>query len=279
MKSRDVDKINDLVKALDRDKTTILRWEKQGLIPKAKRDSRGWRFYTEDEYFTIVKKVKETNYFNRRIMAVVVSLIIVVNIFAFLVISKFALSNANLNANLNVTAGSLTSTASSTRQSFDSVGYSFSAQSSTATVGGAMSAGTVLAAGVSDTRGGSGIWTFNLSCNDGAGECMWRGSKRQDRFQQHVGIAGGANASASGIFCVDFTSWRCVKASGPQTCAGNVTPSTGYKCFPLAKTDITLATGAAANGEYWFAESSWQEGLPAAVSASSYTTTLVYDLQ
>ncbi len=271
MESRDVYKINDLVKALDRDKTTILRWEKQGLIPKAKRDSRGWRYYTEDEYFTIVKKVKETNYFNRRIMAVVVSLIIVVNIFAFLVISKFALSNANLNANLNVTAGTLTVTASSTAQAFTNVAYSFSAQSSTATAVGGV--------GVSDTRGGNGTWTFNLSCNDGAGECMWRGQKEQDRFQQHIGIAGGANASASGIFCVDFTSWRCVKASGPQACSGNVTLSTGYKCFASTKADITLATGATANGEYWFAEANWQQGDPAAVSASNYTTTMVYDLQ
>ena len=56
-------KIGDLALRLDRSILTIKRWEKQGLIPKARKDSRGWRIYTEDEVQAILKKVRESNYF------------------------------------------------------------------------------------------------------------------------------------------------------------------------------------------------------------------------
>ena len=56
-------KIGDLALRLDRSILTIKRWEKQGLIPRARKDSRGWRVYTEDEVQTILKKVRESNYF------------------------------------------------------------------------------------------------------------------------------------------------------------------------------------------------------------------------
>jgi DNA-binding transcriptional MerR regulator len=56
-------KIKDVALRLDRSILTIKRWEKQGLIPKARKDSRGWRVYTEDEVQAILKKVRETNYF------------------------------------------------------------------------------------------------------------------------------------------------------------------------------------------------------------------------
>jgi DNA-binding transcriptional MerR regulator len=56
-------KIKDLALRLDRSILTIKRWEKQGLIPQARKDSRGWRVYTEEEVQAILKKVRETNYF------------------------------------------------------------------------------------------------------------------------------------------------------------------------------------------------------------------------
>jgi DNA-binding transcriptional MerR regulator len=56
-------KIKDLALRLDRSILTIKRWEKQGLIPKARKDSRGWRVYTEAEVQAILQKVRETNYF------------------------------------------------------------------------------------------------------------------------------------------------------------------------------------------------------------------------
>jgi DNA-binding transcriptional MerR regulator len=55
--------IKDLALRLDRSVLTIKRWEQQGLIPKARKDSRGWRVYTEAEVQAILRKVRETNYF------------------------------------------------------------------------------------------------------------------------------------------------------------------------------------------------------------------------
>jgi len=56
-------KISELAKKLDRSPLTIKRWEARRVIPKAKRDSRGWRYYTEDEVKELIKIVKENNYF------------------------------------------------------------------------------------------------------------------------------------------------------------------------------------------------------------------------
>ena len=56
-------RINELAKELDRRPLTIKRWESAGLIPKAKRDSRGWRYYTVDDVNSIVTMVRENHYF------------------------------------------------------------------------------------------------------------------------------------------------------------------------------------------------------------------------
>jgi len=55
--------LNEILKRIDRNKTTLIRWEAAGLIPKAKRDSRGWRYYTEKEVLAVVKLIKDTEYF------------------------------------------------------------------------------------------------------------------------------------------------------------------------------------------------------------------------
>lgn len=277
MNPKHVYKINDLVKALDRDKTTILRWEKEGNIPQAKRDSRGWRYYTEDEFQGILKKVKETRYFNRRVMALVVSLILVVNAISFLVVSQIAWTNSNLNANLNIAAGTLAVTASTSVQTFQGVTYSFSNQSSSATHIGDASVVKAESVKVSDTRGGAGSWTLNLSCIDGPGECKWRGGTENDRFQQASDLSTTANASSSGILCIDCTTLGCLNTGGPAGC-GSIALCTAFTCFAASKADITLGTGTGANGEYYLKEAAWQQGIPDATSASVYTTTLVYDL-
>ncbi|MDQ1329180.1 MAG: MerR family transcriptional regulator [Candidatus Poribacteria bacterium] len=59
-------KVGELAKELDRRPLTIKRWESLGLIPKAKRDSKGWRYYTVDDVKSIVRMVKENNYFLTR---------------------------------------------------------------------------------------------------------------------------------------------------------------------------------------------------------------------
>jgi len=56
-------RLKDIEEKIDRDKTTIIRWEREGIIPKAKRDSRGWRYYSKDEIGGIVDKVLSTDYF------------------------------------------------------------------------------------------------------------------------------------------------------------------------------------------------------------------------
>ncbi len=61
--SNKIYKIKDLALRLDRSILTIKRWEKQGLIPKARKDSRGWRIYTESEVRDILRLVQTTNYF------------------------------------------------------------------------------------------------------------------------------------------------------------------------------------------------------------------------
>lgn len=56
-------RLEDILREIDRNKTTLIRWEEAGLIPKARRDSRGWRCYSKEQAEEIISLVKETNYF------------------------------------------------------------------------------------------------------------------------------------------------------------------------------------------------------------------------
>ena len=56
-------RLKDIQDKIDRDKTTLIRWEKEGLIPKAKRDSRGWRYYNRDQVNNIVNMILSSDYF------------------------------------------------------------------------------------------------------------------------------------------------------------------------------------------------------------------------
>ncbi len=58
-------RLKDIQDKIDRDKTTLIRWEKEGLIPEAKRDSRGWRYYTREEVARIVNNILTTDYFRK----------------------------------------------------------------------------------------------------------------------------------------------------------------------------------------------------------------------
>ena len=260
----------DIYKAVDRDKTTILRWEKAGLIPKAKRDSRGWRYYTSEDYNQIVKAVKQQNYFRTRIFATILIGAFMVCGLSMFYFTNYVYGNADVNANLNVTAGTLTVTASSTVEAFTDVAYGFTAASSTAVNAESVS--------VSDSRGGSGAWTLNLSCDDNAADCYWHGPTGNDKFRMELGASAGSFPSTSGIFCVNKADNRCVSTAG-DACGTAVTVNTAYDCYPAAKTDITVATGADANGQYWFAEYDWGQSVPGLTTASLYTTSLTWDLQ
>ena len=59
-------RISNVAKKVDRTPMTILRWEKDGLIPEAERDSRGWRMYSESDIASIVDLVKQTDYFHKK---------------------------------------------------------------------------------------------------------------------------------------------------------------------------------------------------------------------
>lgn len=48
-------RVKDVEKIIDRDRNTILRWEREGRIPHPRKDSRGWRFYNEEDIKTIKK--------------------------------------------------------------------------------------------------------------------------------------------------------------------------------------------------------------------------------
>jgi DNA-binding transcriptional MerR regulator len=56
-------RIGEVAKELDRSPLTVKKWEESGLIPKAKRDSRGWRYYTEADIIDIKKLLVENDYF------------------------------------------------------------------------------------------------------------------------------------------------------------------------------------------------------------------------
>jgi len=56
-------RLQDILSEIDRNKTTLIRWEEKGLIPAASKDSRGWRCYTKDQVDQIIRLVKETDYF------------------------------------------------------------------------------------------------------------------------------------------------------------------------------------------------------------------------
>lgn len=58
-------RLKDIEDKIDRDKTTLIRWESQGKIPPAKRDSRGWRYYSEKQVKDIVTLVLSTDYFRK----------------------------------------------------------------------------------------------------------------------------------------------------------------------------------------------------------------------
>jgi|GEM_PF-1062747 len=58
-------RIGEVAKELDRSTLTIKKWEASGLIPKAKKDSRGWRYYTEDDINEIKRILEEHEYFVR----------------------------------------------------------------------------------------------------------------------------------------------------------------------------------------------------------------------
>lgn len=59
MKSSQKLRISAICKATGLSKSTIIRYEEEGILPAAKRDGREWRFYTSSDRDEIVKILKE----------------------------------------------------------------------------------------------------------------------------------------------------------------------------------------------------------------------------
>ena len=51
--------IGEVVEKVGISRLTIITWETEGLIPRAQRDSRGWRRFTEDDIETIRRVATE----------------------------------------------------------------------------------------------------------------------------------------------------------------------------------------------------------------------------
>ena len=64
--TRRIYKIGELARELDRSTLTIKKWEESGLIPEAKRDSRGWRYYTDEDIRDIKTILSKHEYFVKR---------------------------------------------------------------------------------------------------------------------------------------------------------------------------------------------------------------------
>lgn len=58
-------RIKDVALRLGRNPFTIKRWEERGFLKAARRDSRGWRIYSEQEVHAILDLVRSTGYFKQ----------------------------------------------------------------------------------------------------------------------------------------------------------------------------------------------------------------------
>jgi DNA-binding transcriptional MerR regulator len=61
-------RVKDVEKIIDRDRNTILRWEREGRIPHVRKDSRGWRLYTSKDVKKIINFISKTNPYYRMAM-------------------------------------------------------------------------------------------------------------------------------------------------------------------------------------------------------------------
>lgn len=59
MNKKEIYYVKDISRLIDRDKSTIFRWEKEGRINSPQRDSRGWRIYNEYDLEKMKRVVRE----------------------------------------------------------------------------------------------------------------------------------------------------------------------------------------------------------------------------
>ena len=266
--------INDIARKIDRDKSTIIRWEQQGLVPVARRDSRGWRYYSHQEAEQLIALIRQSNYFQtsdasasktnrfKKFTYGAVSAIVVFFVFNLITIGLggsgtrvFAFTNQTSTMYTTVTAGILNIVSASSSNSFSGVNVSFSSQTSTASLG---------ALRVSDARGSGAGWVVNLSGND------WKSG--QDVMQLDYDGTGSNNDL--GKMCLIAGSGAVSSIAGQDTT--NITRG-GTDCFSAGTTQIDIYTASSSNGkgDYWITDFTLQQYIPSNPTSQSYTTTIV----
>ena len=271
-------RLHDIAQKIDRDKSTIIRWEQQGLISKAHRDSRGWRYYTREEAEKIIALAKKTNYFQSAKLSTdqapaetnlnlgKLSYGFVAGAIIFILYSLFSLgfgTSSNVYATTNATstmyttvsAGILDVISSSSSASFSGVSVSFSAQTSSINPFGAFR--------VEDARGSGAGWVVNLSGND------WRpGGEMQLDYD-----ATGTDTNL-GMMCLVVDNGSILSNSGQDTTS--ITKG-GTDCFSATVTSIDIYTAASSfgKGNYWIKEFKLEQYIPSNPTAQNLTTTVV----
>ena len=265
-------RINDIAKQIDRDKTTIIRWENENLIPKAKRDSRGWRYYSERDVMRIVGLVKKTNYFQnldalnenadkvKKISYVGMAMLLMVtvyNLFGLGFGRVLAFTNQTTTMFTTINAGILDIVSASSSNSFSAVNVAFSGQTSTAADMGAFR--------VSDARGSGAGWTVNLACEG------WKIGTGVEELDCDNDLGSD---DERGIMCV------IVDSAGVNLVAGQDTTNVDIgaeDCFSSDTSQIDLVTASSSfgKGDYWVTDFSLEQYIPSSPTSGSYTTTLV----
>ena len=262
--------VNDIASIVDRDKTTIIRWEKEGLLPKAQRDSRGWRVYSGREFRKIVALIQKTDYFQNpqaldksqrlrvgSLSAVAcVALLMVVNLFGLGFQNVKAFTNQTTTMFTTVNAGILDVVSASSSNSFSAVSVSFTAQTSTASRMGAFR--------ISDARGSGAGWTVNLAAND------WKSG--EDVMQLDYNSTG--SDGNLGKMCLIVSSGAIASVAGQST--SNITKGS-LDCFSASVSQIDIYTAASSfgKGDYWITDFALEQFIPSNPTAQSYTTTIV----
>ena len=264
-------RLNDIARRIDRDKTTIIRWESQKLIPSAKRDSRGWRYYSSAEVNHIVQLVKKTNYFQKptapdhrtKMVRSSLSMLPFVGIIIFMVYQLlflgvkqiYAFSNETPTYFTTVTAGILDIVSASSSDSLTGVSVTFSAQTASGPLG---------AINVQDVRGSGAGWAINLTGND------WKAG--EDVMQ--LDYDGTGSNDNLGKLCLIVASGAISSSAGQDTT--NITRG-DLDCFSASVTSIDIYTAASSygKGNYWITDFSLEQYIPSNPTAQSLTTTVV----
>ncbi|MFH0819463.1 MAG: MerR family transcriptional regulator [bacterium] len=259
-------RLGDILRKIDRNKTTLIRWEEEGLIPRAKRDSRGWRYYTQADVDRIVKLILETNYFqqplsHQRRMAKVLTRVGVTIIVGFIIINLGIIGYHQAMADtetlsLTINTGSLI-TDCSAAATFTAVNYSFTAQSASLT--------TLSGIQVEDTRGANADgWTLNATAADWA-----RGGGGSMDYD------GTGTDTGTGKLCLLVGDGARYSVAGASTATVTLGAT---DCFASGTTTIDVGTAAAeyqrGDGRYWFVDIPGSQYVPAQQITGTYTATL-----